>query len=403
MASGMTTSKWIKFFIDSGLPPNVSANYAIIFTDHRIQMDMLLDLSKEYLFDMGIRTLGDVIAILRHAKIAHNQAVKEKMIIVENDQATSSPLRKSTPASRMLDHYTRRVTKPNDSLNESGVRKLTETEKFSEDKNTVISLKRKTPAPPAVKKVRRVLPEHEGTYKVTMPAGTTERTRKILNQQKVESAKRSVFDRLGDSAVSSSTDVSTTKIQNSSVFQRLGPSKTQVTTSSPANMNDDDEDYERNKAISPLPYQGVLKITGIKKTIPSNTIKITKVIRNPDALVKHSAMTKRTSIMKRLGPKPTLSKSLADSSTEPTSLIIKKSIEAATAIRRFPITSANKYNTAGILGNKSNLKRINIKNRLGQKLPTGKTNAILNRTNIINLRNVKKPMSERLGPPRITL
>ncbi|XP_067140652.1 uncharacterized protein C19orf47 isoform X1 [Centruroides vittatus] len=367
MASGMTTSKWIKFFIDSGLPPNVSANYAIIFTDHRIQMDMLLDLSKEYLFDMGIRTLGDVIAILRHAKIAHNQAVKEKMIIVENDQATSSPLRKST------------------------------------HKNTVISLKRKTPAPPAVKKVRRVLPEHEGTYKVTMPAGTTERTRKILNQQKVESAKRSVFDRLGDSAVSSSTDVSTTKIQNSSVFQRLGPSKTQVTTSSPANMNDDDEDYERNKAISPLPYQGVLKITGIKKTIPSNTIKITKVIRNPDALVKHSAMTKRTSIMKRLGPKPTLSKSLADSSTEPTSLIIKKSIEAATAIRRFPITSANKYNTAGILGNKSNLKRINIKNRLGQKLPTGKTNAILNRTNIINLRNVKKPMSERLGPPRITL
>jgi hypothetical protein len=38
---------------------------------------------------------------------------------------------------------------------------------------------------PPVKKVRRVLPEHEGRYKITMPSGSTPRTQKILAKQGV--------------------------------------------------------------------------------------------------------------------------------------------------------------------------------------------------------------------------
>jgi hypothetical protein len=36
---------------------------------------------------------------------------------------------------------------------------------------------------PPLKKVRRVLPEHEGRDKITMPSGTTPRTQKILAKQ----------------------------------------------------------------------------------------------------------------------------------------------------------------------------------------------------------------------------
>lgn len=70
---GADTSYWIKFFTDCGIPPSESTNYAITFTDNRIQKDMLMDLTKEYLSEMGIQILGDVIAILKHAKTVHSQ------------------------------------------------------------------------------------------------------------------------------------------------------------------------------------------------------------------------------------------------------------------------------------------------------------------------------------------
>ena len=60
-------------FSDAGIPETEAANYAIIFIDNRITQDMLLDLSKEYLKDMSINVLGDVISILKHAKKVHAQ------------------------------------------------------------------------------------------------------------------------------------------------------------------------------------------------------------------------------------------------------------------------------------------------------------------------------------------
>ncbi len=52
-----------------------AAHYAVTFTDNRIQRTMLLDLNKEYLNDMGITMMGDVISILKHAKVISAQVV----------------------------------------------------------------------------------------------------------------------------------------------------------------------------------------------------------------------------------------------------------------------------------------------------------------------------------------
>ena len=66
-------SDWIKFFTAAGIPPGPAATYAMAFIDNRIQKSMLMDLTKEYLKDMGVSVMGDVICILKHAKSAHSQ------------------------------------------------------------------------------------------------------------------------------------------------------------------------------------------------------------------------------------------------------------------------------------------------------------------------------------------
>lgn len=80
----------MKFFVAAGIPSTTSAKYAHVFYDNRIQMDMLTDLNKEYLREMGINTMGDIIAILRHAKNVYEQNAQEKALGVE--QAESIPV-----------------------------------------------------------------------------------------------------------------------------------------------------------------------------------------------------------------------------------------------------------------------------------------------------------------------
>lgn len=43
-------------------------------------MNMLLDLNKEYLREMGITCMGDVIAILRHAKQVHEETARNRVL-----------------------------------------------------------------------------------------------------------------------------------------------------------------------------------------------------------------------------------------------------------------------------------------------------------------------------------
>ena len=80
----------MEFFVGAGLPDGVAENYAASFVEHRIQTDMLIDLDKEYLREMGIQAMGDVIAILRHAR-------KTSQGVASGNAARRPPLPNAAP------------------------------------------------------------------------------------------------------------------------------------------------------------------------------------------------------------------------------------------------------------------------------------------------------------------
>ncbi|XP_059496936.1 uncharacterized protein C19orf47 homolog isoform X6 [Stegostoma tigrinum] len=67
------TSEWIQFFKDAGIPAGPAVNYAVSFVDNRIQKNMLMDLTKDIMNELGISVVGDIIAILKHAKVVYKQ------------------------------------------------------------------------------------------------------------------------------------------------------------------------------------------------------------------------------------------------------------------------------------------------------------------------------------------
>ncbi|XP_078671771.1 uncharacterized protein LOC144911570 isoform X4 [Branchiostoma floridae x Branchiostoma belcheri] len=99
MASQSETSTWIKFFMEAGIPAGPAASYAVTFADNRIQKTMLLDLSKEILNDMGIVVVGDVIAILKHAKTVAQQEQRDKVLQVS--VGPQDPPRRKPAGTRM--------------------------------------------------------------------------------------------------------------------------------------------------------------------------------------------------------------------------------------------------------------------------------------------------------------
>ncbi|ELU02901.1 hypothetical protein CAPTEDRAFT_77885, partial [Capitella teleta] len=166
------------------IPAGEAANYAVVFSDNRIQQDMLPDLQKEYLSDMGISVMGDVIAILKHAKVVHSHNSRQRALLGNSSVGRTSPVSsalKSTPASRTVSHY----------INSTSYQPNPEpTGRMSMSSGMASRLGPKPATPKAVSvpvpKKRRVFPEHEGRYKISMPKGTTMKTKRILAQRGIQ-------------------------------------------------------------------------------------------------------------------------------------------------------------------------------------------------------------------------
>lgn len=92
-----SSHSWVKFFQDAGIPDDLSARYAVMFTDHRIQRDMLSELDRGILSDIGIKAVGDKMAILKHAKFISEQS-KRDASSKELASGLKKPMRNSTPA-----------------------------------------------------------------------------------------------------------------------------------------------------------------------------------------------------------------------------------------------------------------------------------------------------------------
>ncbi|XP_010744706.3 uncharacterized protein C19orf47 homolog isoform X2 [Larimichthys crocea] len=267
MASVTTaTSEWIQFFKDAGIPAGLAVTYAVSFVDNRIHKNMLMDLSKDIMMDLGITVIGDIIAILKHAKQVYRQDMCKMATeaISSGQTSVKAELRRTanTPATRMIANALSHDSPPTTPARRPDNRLSVTVSNVQANKSgkAVVS----QPADegnglPAVKR-RRVTAEMEGKYIINMPKGTTPRTRRILAQQAKKGFKRtSVFARLG---AESKADTTTSNNKPTGVFSRLDRGMEEAHRPRPAkmsaNMDVDDEDDSDGEG-SVLQYAGVLK------------------------------------------------------------------------------------------------------------------------------------------------
>ncbi|KFQ29773.1 Uncharacterized protein C19orf47, partial [Mesitornis unicolor] len=247
----LATSEWIQFFKEAGIPPGPAVNYAVMFVDNRIQKNMLMDLNKEIMNELGITVVGDIIAILKHAKVVYRQEMCKAATesLCPSSHSVQAELRRNTSsaASRMIANSLSRDSPPATPLRQrphASKISVTVSNKVAATKAGLCDAADENPAIPV--KRRRVTAEMEGKYIINMPKGTTPRTKKILEQQAAKGLQRtSVFDRLGAEA----TVDTTTGEKPTGVFSRLGD--TLGTGRDKAAESDDD--------CSVLQYAGVLK------------------------------------------------------------------------------------------------------------------------------------------------
>lgn len=290
---------WVKFFKGAGFPQDVATKHAVVFSNNRIKPDMLPDLDKPSLKEMGITLMGDMIAILRYAKKVVEETTCERFLVDSEDSTgvpkvvpkpivkkvaakmvpaikTSSAklkpesvsVKRVTKVPSTLIKKTVTIKKPTsasvgivsdlDSQNKKQTilkRKLDEEDEFDngiEDQWNGDGKKMKT---------------HEDNdnrigYNVIVPTAQMKRSNQIL--KKSIEQKRTVFDRLGDSSVTSTTNLAET----SPMFNITGLGKEVFKRSASVFNRLGDKDIKKDN----LPQAGILK-TGTSGATSSGILK----------------------------------------------------------------------------------------------------------------------------------
>ncbi|XP_070080528.1 uncharacterized protein C19orf47 homolog isoform X1 [Equus przewalskii] len=403
----MATSEWIQFFKEAGIPPGPAVNYAVMFVDNRIQKSMLLDLNKEIMNELGVTVVGDIIAILKHAKVVHRQDMCKAA--TESVPCSPSPLpgevRRGacSAASRMIANSLNRDSPPGTPPRrpDTGTSKISVTVSnkmaaksakaagrpapIPREHSTPEGAHRCPPSPAALArreeeslavptKRRRVTAEMEGKYIINMPKGTTPRTRKILEQQQAAKGvhRTSVFDRLGAETKADTT----TGNKPTGVFSRLGATP---------EMDEDlawDSDNDSSSS-SVLQYAGVLKKLGRgpakASAQPALTVKAKATSSAPTAaaptlrrlalasrpgLERKPESLSKVSIIQRLG-KAALVPEAQDSQV--TSTKSKSSTEVKVTIKRTLVGPRGSSSSEGLGAQMDHAGTVSVFKRLGRR------------------------------------
>ncbi|XP_031314560.1 uncharacterized protein C19orf47 homolog isoform X1 [Camelus dromedarius] len=384
----MATSEWIQFFKEAGIPPGPAVNYAVMFVDNRIQKSMLLDLNKEIMNELGVTVVGDIIAILKHAKVVHRQDMCKAA--TESVPCSPSPLpgeiRRGTAsaASRMITNSLNRDSppgtpprRPDTSASKISVtvsnKMAAKSAKAAGERTRAAALARREEESLTVPtKRRRVTAEMEGKYIINMPKGTTPRTRKILEQQQAAKGlhRTSVFDRLGAETKADTT----TGNKPTGVFSRLG--------ATPETDEDLAWDSDNDSSSSVLQYAGVLKklgrtpakaspqpaltvkakATSSATTVAAPTLRRLALSSRPGLERKPEALSK-VSVIQRLG-KTALVPEAQDSQVTSTK---SKSAEVKVTIKRTLVGPRGSSSSEGLGAQMDHAGSVSVFKRLGHR------------------------------------
>lgn len=130
-------SQWEKFFLNAGLSQQLSLEYAATFSRNRMTLDMLSELNKDILQDLGVKALGDIITILRFAK--EEQSGMKRSPSPQPKQTTTSQVKPQPPkmqpksrAQSSLENVKSKVASSNSPMPKLSQLKVTTTQKLAQ-------------------------------------------------------------------------------------------------------------------------------------------------------------------------------------------------------------------------------------------------------------------------------